>query len=55
MGNRKVGEHMFDHTYLIAADDPHKGVFYELEKKGLVDLRLVDAERWSLSLSLSWI
>ena len=36
-------KHMFDHTYLIASDDPEKGVFYELEKKGLVDLRLVDA------------
>jgi 6-pyruvoyltetrahydropterin/6-carboxytetrahydropterin synthase len=36
-------KHMFDHTYLIASDDPKKGVFYELEKKGLVDLRLVDA------------
>ncbi len=34
---------MFDHTYLIASDDPEKGVFYELEKKSLVDLRLVDA------------
>jgi 6-pyruvoyltetrahydropterin/6-carboxytetrahydropterin synthase len=43
-------KHMFDHTYLIASDDPQKGVFYELEKKKLVDLRLVDSvgcERFS--------
>lgn len=43
-------KYMFDHTYLIAMDDPEKGVFYELEKKQLVDLRLVDAvgcERFS--------
>jgi 6-pyruvoyltetrahydropterin/6-carboxytetrahydropterin synthase len=43
-------KHMFDHTYLVAKDDPEKGVFYELEKKNLIDLRLVDAvgcERFS--------
>ena len=34
---------MFDHTYLIAKDDPKKGIFYELEKESLIDLRLVDS------------
>jgi 6-pyruvoyltetrahydropterin/6-carboxytetrahydropterin synthase len=36
-------KYMFDHTYLIAKDDPKKGIFYELEKESLIDLRLVDA------------
>jgi 6-pyruvoyltetrahydropterin/6-carboxytetrahydropterin synthase len=36
-------KYMFDHTYLIASDDPKKGIFYELEKESLIDLRLVDA------------
>ena len=36
-------KYMFDHTYLIANDDPKKGIFYELEKESLIDLRLVDA------------
>ena len=36
-------KYMFDHTYLIASDDPKNGIFYELEKESLIDLRLVDA------------
>jgi 6-pyruvoyltetrahydropterin/6-carboxytetrahydropterin synthase len=36
-------KYMFDHTYLVAYDDPEASTFFELEKKNLVDLRLVDA------------
>lgn len=36
-------KHMFDHTYLVASDDPQREVFYQLESRNLVDLRLVEA------------
>ena len=36
-------KHMFDHTYLIATDDPHFDTFVELADKNLVDLREVEA------------
>ena len=41
---------MFDHTYLVAKDDPELEVFKYLEDKELVDLRVVDStgcERFS--------
>lgn len=33
---------MFDHTTLVAYDDPHLPEFQELERAGLVQLRVVD-------------
>ena len=36
-------KYMFDHTYLIATDDPHFDTFVELADKDLVDLREVEA------------
>ena len=34
---------MFDHTYLVAEDDPELEIFKQLEEKNLVDLRIVSA------------
>ncbi len=34
---------MFDHTYLVAEDDPELETFVDLAKKDLVDLRIVSA------------
>ena len=34
---------MFDHTYLVAEDDPELETFKQLEEKNLVDLRIVSA------------
>jgi 6-pyruvoyltetrahydropterin/6-carboxytetrahydropterin synthase len=45
-------KHQFDHTYLVAKDDPELETFIDLAKKDLVDLRIVDAvgcERFSES------
>ena len=45
-GLKRVKEwlkHMFDHTMLAAEDDPELGRFVELEKHGLVDLRIMPA------------
>lgn len=36
-------EQMFDHTTLVARDDPELDVFHELDDRGVIDLRLVDA------------
>ena len=36
-------KHMFDHTYLIATDDPHFDTFVDLADKNLIDLREVEA------------
>ena len=33
----------FDHTTLIAADDPQLGTFYELNERKLIDLRVMAA------------
>lgn len=32
---------MFDHTTLIAEDDPHLQTFYDLEANGLIQLRVI--------------
>jgi 6-pyruvoyltetrahydropterin/6-carboxytetrahydropterin synthase len=32
----------FDHTTIIAADDPHRAQFDQLEKKGLIQLRILE-------------
>lgn len=34
-------EHMFDHTFLIAADDPHLEAFQKLDKEGVIQLRVM--------------
>jgi len=36
-------EHTFDHTTIIATDDPHLDKFRELDKLGVLDLREVPA------------
>jgi 6-pyruvoyltetrahydropterin/6-carboxytetrahydropterin synthase len=41
-GFKQWAEHMFDHTLLIAEDDPHRAVFEALPKD-TVDLRIVPA------------
>ncbi len=35
--------YMFDHTFLVAQDDPQLPAFREMEKQGLVQLRIVPA------------
>ena len=35
--------YLFDHTTIIAHDDPQLVMFQELEQKGLIQLRVVDA------------
>jgi 6-pyruvoyltetrahydropterin/6-carboxytetrahydropterin synthase len=32
-------DHMFDHTFLAASDDPHLETFKKLEKEGVIQLR----------------
>lgn len=34
-------EQMFDHTFLIAADDPHMEAFQKLDKEGVIQLRVM--------------
>ena len=34
---------MFDHTYLVAEDDPEMETILMLQEKNLVDMRVVDA------------
>ena len=36
-------KHMFDHTYLVATDDPEMATVQLLEEKNLIDMRVVDA------------
>ena len=36
-------KHMFDHTYLVAKDDPEMDTVLLLEDSNLIDMRLVDA------------
>ena len=36
-------KHMFDHTYLVAKDDPEMDTVLLLEDRNLIDMRLVDA------------
>jgi 6-pyruvoyltetrahydropterin/6-carboxytetrahydropterin synthase len=36
-------KHMFDHTMLVAMDDPERARFEDLHRLGLVDLRLLPA------------
>ena len=36
-------KHMFDHTYLVATDDPEFDTFIQLADKNIIDLREVDS------------
>lgn len=36
-------KHMFDHTYLVAEDDPEMETVQMLQDKGLIDMRVVSA------------
>ena len=43
-------DYMFDHTVIIAKDDPQKVVFQVMHDKGIIQLRIVDfvgAERFA--------
>ena len=40
-GIKKLLEQTFDHTTVIAADDPHLQEFKELEEKGVIQLRVI--------------
>ena len=35
-------QHVFDHTTTVAADDPELATFEELDKKGIIQLRVLD-------------
>jgi len=34
-------EYMFDHTFLVASDDPHLADFQKLDKDGVIQLRIL--------------
>jgi 6-pyruvoyltetrahydropterin/6-carboxytetrahydropterin synthase len=36
-------DHMFDHTTIIAEDDPHLELFQTMHQKGIVQLRIIPA------------
>jgi 6-pyruvoyltetrahydropterin/6-carboxytetrahydropterin synthase len=38
---KQWSEHMFDHTLLVAEDDPQRGALEELNAKGLAVVRVV--------------
>ncbi|WP_079151869.1 6-pyruvoyl trahydropterin synthase family protein [Streptomyces sp. RTd22] len=39
---RALLQAQFDHTTLIAADDPHRKLFEDLGRSGVIDLRIMD-------------
>jgi 6-pyruvoyl-tetrahydropterin synthase len=39
---RAALRHQFDHTTLIAEDDPHRDAFEMLAERGVIDLRIMD-------------
>ena len=43
MSPKEWMNHMFDHTVIIAEDDPELPTFYEMDKKGIIQLRIVPA------------
>jgi 6-pyruvoyltetrahydropterin/6-carboxytetrahydropterin synthase len=38
---KKWLEHVFDHTFLVAQDDPELGTFQDLDKRGAIMLRVL--------------
>jgi 6-pyruvoyltetrahydropterin/6-carboxytetrahydropterin synthase len=51
MSPKQWMDHMFDHTVVLANDDPYKEVFQKLHTNGVIQLRLMDgpvgAERFA--------
>jgi len=43
MNPKEWMDYMFDHTMIIAADDPHRDTFIELDKAGLAQVRILPA------------
>ena len=43
MSPKEWMDHMFDHTVIVAEDDPELPTFYEMDKKGIIQLRIVSA------------
>lgn len=35
-------DHMFDHTFLVARDDPEMDLFKDMDRRGVVQLRVLD-------------
>ena len=35
-------DHMFDHTFLVAKDDPEMPLFEEMNKRGIIQLRILE-------------
>ena len=46
-------EYMYDHTVLIAPDDPFLGQFQELDEFDVVDLRVVDPSMEGMALAVA--
>jgi 6-pyruvoyltetrahydropterin/6-carboxytetrahydropterin synthase len=42
MNAKQWMDYMFDHTTIIAPDDPEVELFKEMDKKGIVQLRLLE-------------
>lgn len=40
---KKFLEHTFDHTFLANADDPELELFKEMDKKGIIQLRVLES------------
>jgi len=36
-------EYMFDHTVIVAEDDPYRSYFHNMDKEGLIQLRVIPA------------
>jgi 6-pyruvoyltetrahydropterin/6-carboxytetrahydropterin synthase len=43
MNPKKWISHMFDHTFIVAKDDPYLEQFAKMEEQGLLQLRIVEA------------
>ena len=43
MSPKEWMDHMFDHTVLVAKDDPELSMFEDMDKKGIIQLRIVEA------------
>jgi 6-pyruvoyltetrahydropterin/6-carboxytetrahydropterin synthase len=43
MNPKEWMDHMFDHTTIIATDDPHLDTFREMHSQGIIQLRIIPA------------
>ncbi|CAM4407499.1 6-pyruvoyl tetrahydropterin synthase [Mycobacterium basiliense] len=50
---RAALQHQFDHTTLIAADDPQRNLFEQLAGEGVIDLRIMNAT--SMEGAAAWV